>query len=65
MDHNTLIERYEKLKEQYDTLHRPGAARRLKDELGLGSGPFNDRLTIEEVEELIRELKERLSLPEG
>lgn len=61
MDHDHLTERFEDLKGRYDALHRPGATRRLKDELDLGSGLFNDRLTTDEVEELIQELEARLS----
>lgn len=60
MDHDDLIERYERLKERYDALHRPGVTRRLQDELGLGSGTYNDRVTVKAVEELIWKLEERL-----
>lgn len=60
MDKDDLIDRFHNLKERYDALHRPGATRRLKDELDLGTGPFNDQLTTDEVEELIQELEAQL-----
>lgn len=61
MDQDAVVSRFEKLRQQYDDLHRPGAWLRLKDELGLGSGVFNDRLTPTEVEKLNQELEIRLA----
>lgn len=65
MTHNDVVDRFHRLKERYDALHRPGATRRLKDDLGLGSGPFNDHLTREEVATLNEELAERLASTTG
>lgn len=60
MDQDDVLDRFNDLAERYDALHRPGAWLRLKDELGLGSGPFNERLTTEEIRDLNSAMEERL-----
>jgi len=60
MDPDHMVERFERLSERYDALHRPGAWLDVKNELSLGSGPFNDHLTPDEVEALTEELADRL-----
>ena len=64
MSHNDLLDRVHRLAGRYNAFHRPGATRRLKDELGLGTDPFNDRRSIEDVEELADEFESRLSISE-
>lgn len=64
MSHDDLLDRFHRLANRYNALHRPGATRRLKAELGLGSGPFNDQLTVNEVEEMADELESRVSTSE-
>lgn len=61
MEQDQAVERFRQLSQRYDTLHQSGAWLRLKDNLGLGSGPFNDELTTKELEELNKELEVRLS----
>lgn len=61
METQEILSRSKELREQYDALHRPGAWLELKDELGLGNGPFNDRLTTTEIQDLNDVMEERLS----
>lgn len=61
MGEDRPLKRFEALAERYDNLHRPGAWYDLKNELGLGTGPFNDQLTTAEIQELNDAMEERLS----
>lgn len=56
MDDDTPLERFRDLKERYDAKHGRGAVLDVKDELGLGSGTFDDQLSTEELERLNAEL---------
>lgn len=61
MEQDIVVERFEELRERYDELHRPGTWLDLKDELGLGGGPFNDRLTTAEIQDLNHAMEERIT----
>lgn len=61
MGDDNPVERFHELRQQYDEKHGRGAALDVKDELELGSGTFNDQLTVDEVEELADELALRLA----
>jgi len=60
MAQDNALNRFDHLAERYDALHRPGAWLDVKNELGLGSGPFNDQLSTAELQELNEELEHRL-----
>lgn len=61
MDTDEILERFHQLSKQFDELHRTGASLQVKEDLQIGSGKFNDKLTITEVEVLTAELEKRLS----
>lgn len=65
MNHDDIVEEFNHLSKQFDKLHQPGAALQVKEELRLGSGPFNDELTTPEVEALNVELAKRLPQDRG
>lgn len=61
MSEDNAVERFHRLSRQYDAKHGRGAALQLKDELSLGSGPFNDELTPAELHRLNEELDDQLA----
>lgn len=61
MDRDEIVARFHQLSKQFDELHQPGAALEVKEDLQLGSGKFNDRLTIDEIQELNHVIEKRLS----
>lgn len=60
MDQNRILDHCDRLAQRYDEEHGHGATLNLKDELGLGSGRFNEELSTDEVRKLDQELAARL-----
>lgn len=60
MSQQDQIERFNELSSEYEELLGPGATLKLKNELNLGEGPFNEILTEEDLKALVEELADRL-----